>query len=460
MRHLLSLCFVCIATMTVEAAPRVTVTLKDYQADWTSQLKLGVTHTHLGIDHSDAKTASVNRAKQLLRNGSAIQNTHIIGWGVGDIHPTPSTYNWWSLDQRVNLMRSIGGPMSMTLAVAPGWMKASGDTFNMSERVLPQHYQNYANLAVEVAKRYPDVRTFQIWNEFKGFWSSSLNNWDYVAYTNFYNTVYDALKAYDPTLEVGGLYLVVQGTGSGTLGKSGTDTYDPIGSKDRQVIEYWLNNKHGADFIAVDRAIVDFHDTNSYTTDDRMKLTPWYGHIGRQLGEMTDLPIWWSEYYGGGGIGTQTQAAMFASIYKHMAESSIDTALMWNPNGASGDGSIGLFSDVRQTNGGNPYPLYTVHQAINDYFGEGTVLYETQVSSIWIEALVSPEWVMLVNKSSSAREVDYHGNLYMLAGYEVRFIPNAIVIPEPALGILWLSSTVLLSRRFRVHTTLEENISR
>lgn len=449
MKHLLCIFFLCISIVKAQAAPRVTVSLRDYEADWTSQLKLGVTHTHLGLDHADAKSGSVNRAKQLLRDGSALQNTHIIGWGVGDIHPSPTTYNWWSLDQRLNMMRSVGGPMSMTLAVAPGWMKASGNTFNMSERVLPEYYQDYAKLAVDVAKRYPDVRTFQIWNEFKGFWSTSLNNWDYIEYTNFYNTVYDALKAHDPTLQVGGLYLVVQGTGSGSMGKTGTDTYDPIGTKDRQVIEYWLNHKHGADFIAVDRAIIDFHDTNTYTTDDRMKLTPWYSKISRQLGAMTDLPIWWSEYYGGGGIGTQTQAAVFASIYKHMAESGVDTALMWNPNGASGDGSIGLFSDVRQTSGGSALPLYTVHQAINDYFCEGTLLYETQVSSIWIEALVSPDWLMLVNKSSGAREVDYHGYIYNLAGYEVRFIPNPVPVPEPAISLLWLSSMVWMTRYSR-----------
>ena len=41
-----------------------------------------------------------------------------------------------------------------------------------------------------------------MWNELKGFWNARLNRWDYEAYTAFYNTVYDALKAYDPTLHV------------------------------------------------------------------------------------------------------------------------------------------------------------------------------------------------------------------------------------------------------------------
>ena len=73
----------------------------------------------------------------------------------------------------------------------------------------PEHYADFANLAVDVARRYPQVRHFVVWNELKGFFGADRNRWDIQSYTELYNTVYRALKAYDPTLRVGGPYVVM-----------------------------------------------------------------------------------------------------------------------------------------------------------------------------------------------------------------------------------------------------------
>jgi hypothetical protein len=123
------------------------------------------------------------------------------------------------------MAREVGVPIVITLCGAPDWMKgleAGRTDWRSIERFpLQEHYEDFTKLAVEVAKRYPDVQYFQIWNEFKGLWSNDKidingipGQWRFEDYTELYNQVYDALKADNPKLKVGGLYLVVEGTGS------------------------------------------------------------------------------------------------------------------------------------------------------------------------------------------------------------------------------------------------------
>lgn len=400
----------------------VKVNVNRYRPAGVSSLELGVTHTHVGIDRWDAKPEAVARAKELLRPTIRWQNTHIIGWGTGDVNPSPGVYRWDSLDARIGLMREIGAPMIVTLCTCPGWMKASGKTWNMEEAPTPEHYDDFARLCVKVAARYPDVRYYQVWNEFKGFWSRELGNWDCERYTTLYNKVYDALKAQDPRLKVGGLYLVIQGDGGVDLGKAGRDTYRPIGERDRNVINYWLANKHGADFICLDRGVKDFHDPNEYTAGDLMRLIHWYGKVGRQVRECTSLPIWWSEYYGCGVGGTKRLAAAFASIYRHMIGGDASVALLWNPN--QGEGEIGhyLFTDVRKPDGGRPVPHYEVFRMVAEHFAAGTELCAAESSSEDVEVLASAKKTMLINKRPSPVTVGLNGKEMTLAAYEVRLV--------------------------------------
>ncbi len=427
------------------AAEPVIVSLPDRISDRTSRMTLGITHTHLGLDQSGADDPAKARAIDLLNATVGIQNTHFLGWGVGDINPSEGVYDWGSLDRRVDLMNQIGGPQMMTIGLAPTWIKGTPNAFGnngeyFTKRPLSDKHDEFAALALEVAKRYPHIRTFQVWNEMKGYWDESANNWDYADYTNMYNAVYDTLKAYDPTLEVGGLYLVVEGTGSQSRGYTGRDTFDPIGGRNRQVIDYWLENMSGADFIAVDRGLIDFHDPNQpdYTVEDRMALTRWFGEITRDLGELTDLPVTWSEYYAGGP--DEANHTLFALTYKHMIEAGVDRALLWNPN--EGETSNTLFSDVRNSNGGQPNKHYDVYAMIAEYFGEGTVLFDADVSSEDVEVLVSPTHTMLINKTDGFLAIDLFGRGVLLRPYEVKLEAYAVPEPTAAAALIVLAAAV------------------
>ncbi len=413
--------------LPVHAAEPVKITIHRNDPGFTSQITLGITHTHLSMDRTGKNAARVvpeaaQRAKDAVAAVSGIQNSHIIGWGAYDINPEPGVYKWESLDARVDYMRSMKQPMVLTLCTAPGWMKVRGDTWKMEDRPKRECFDDFAGLCVEVAKRYPDVRAYQVWNEFKGFWNNQKNNWDVEEYTEMYNKVYDALKAYDPALKVGGFYLVIQGTGSVPLGKSGVDTYNPVGSKDRYCLEYWVKNKHGADFVCLDRGVRDYHDNNKYTIEELASLLHWYQDVGKQVYDVAKLPIWWAEYYAAGGKegGNAAVAAFEASIYANMIRGHTEVALLWNP--VAGEISHGIVSNITDEDGGRPLPHYDVFKMINEHFGKGTQIIPATSTSPMIDVLATKEKAMIVNLQNQPAKVSVDGREISLKEYDVQLI--------------------------------------
>jgi hypothetical protein len=429
------------------AAAHVTVTVDRTTPAGPSQLALGVTHTQYSLDPSGDPTA-VASGKALLAAATVYQNQSIYGWGATNPEPSPGVYDWSNLDQRLNLIRATGGTPVITLCCAPDWM-TSLDTPTSSDPRLPPtmaHYADFANLARQVALRYPDVKYYQVWNEMKGFWNSATNNWDYAAYTSMYNAVYDALKAVSPDIKVGGPYLVLEGTGASSLGVPATwATADPITARNRQVLTYWLANKHGADFVCVDHAVVQpTQDTNSYTEAQLLQLTHWFSDILTQLRSLTTLPIWFAEDYfdpildAGVNYDHSFQAVIQASILYHEVVGGAAVALHWQPQGVSTKAYQGdqesLFSDTRVAGGGQPFPFYGVFKAIHDDFPPGTQLYQARSSSPDVAVLASATQTLLLNKRPSSTTVSVDGTLLTLAGYDVRVLAaSGLQAPRPRL---------------------------
>ncbi len=403
---------------TVLFAEPVTVTVNHDKTLLTSQFKIGTTHTHGFWEYGNNQ--AVNRVRDLLIEGIAFQNQHIMGWGVGNPEPEPGNYKWNDLDHRVELMRDIGTPMSITFCQAPGWMKGTDD-WDMEQEVLDEYVSDFADLCQRVAERYPDVNYFQVWNELKGYWSSSLNNWDYQRYTEMYNAVYEAVKSVRPDALIGGPYIVIQGDGAVEIGKTGRDTFVPLGGRDRTFLEYWLENKTSADFICMDYGLIDYHDPNNYTHDEQMQLTRFLGKWIRDIRAMTDLPIVISEFYGGADASDPDfTAANHASCYLQALIDGASLALQWNPE--QGELDNYLFTDTEASDGGQPAPHYHVVKAINDYFSEGTEILETTSSSEWIEVVASDQKTMLINKKDEPVSVQVNGTLIELDRYKVRVI--------------------------------------
>jgi hypothetical protein len=292
----------------------------------------------------------------------------------------------------------------------------------------PEYYDDFAELARQVALRYPDVRYYLVWNELKGFWNSSARDWDFTAYTRLYNEVYDALKSVDPDLKVGGPYMIIEGTG--TERANSPPTAKPIIQRNLRGLEYWLGNKRGADFIALDRGLRDFHDSTSYSDAELLALTSQYARVVQQVQARTALPIWFVEDGFVGSPDWDLQAVGLASVLLHELRSGVAVSLRWapqaQPNAPNRGNDQNLFTDTTKPGGGQPLPNYDVYRAFNQTFPPGTTLYKIASSSPDVEALASDSAVLLLNKRPRPVTVGLNGDLLCLGRYDVAVIRIAV----------------------------------
>lgn len=403
----------------------VTVHIDRRQPAGVCRLELGVTHTQNDLDAARANLQAVARVKRLLSAVCRYQVEPIMGWGADNPEPSPGVYNWESLDRRLALIRSMHAIPVITLCAAPDWMKGGTagrtDWSKIEVAPVPEHYADFAALAKQVARRYPDVHYFQVWNEFKGFWDDPHHNWDYAHYTAMYNQVYDALKSVNPAIKVGGPYLVVEGTG---LNPGAWFGVPPITARNRQVIDYWLQHKHGADFLVLDRSLTDKeHDPAAYPAAQVLAQTHYFGDIVRQVRARTNLPVWWAEYYGAEGISDPAFiAAEFASCYFHMATAGTpQVGFLWGFFQREG-GGYQLFTDVQQPNGGQPTAHYRLFRIFHDDFPPGTPFYRATSDALIVEVLASATHTLLINKQAAQIWVDLDGKRLTLNRYEVRLL--------------------------------------
>jgi hypothetical protein len=396
----------------------------------SSTLSLGVTHTEFTAD-DPSPSGPVLAARKILSAAAQFQNQHIVGFGAGQTEPQPGVYDWSRLDRRMALIRATGGVPVLTLCCTPDWMTGRGardPDHPMQVAPDPQHFGDYANLAAQVARRYPDVKFFQVWNEFKGFWSREQRGWDYVGYTNFYNQVYDAVKRVSPGAKIGGPYVVV-GLMEGREGRRGSASpirgpYGIVDERSLDIVQYWLAHKHGADFLTIDgRSYKTRPGDPTQAFDD----TQYYADVDRWLRAHTDLPIWWAEWYSADDTMSDTlQNALEATTLMRMAPT-VSVALRWKPEGEASDGPSGdkesLWSDTRRPDGGKPFPFAATSTRFRECFPPGAPLFDVRANPPRVaEALASDRCVMIVNQRAAPVAVAVQGRLLTLQPYEVAFM--------------------------------------
>jgi hypothetical protein len=259
---------------------------------------VGVTHTQYSGTYPSPQ---VTAATSLLAAQSMPQNQYLMGWGVGNPEPSPGVYDWSGLDRRMDLIRQTHGIPVLTLAGAPDWMKGgqpgTTDWSEINTAPTKSHYGDFAALAAAAAKRYPQVRYFQVWSELKGFYDSGAQRWDYEGYTDLYNAVYDAVRAVRPDAQIGGPYVVLDTWSTRQASPAPSDLSGPWGVVDQRaldVVDYWNAHKHGAQFLAVD-ASTGTRDQGLVT--DPFDATALFTAATDWLVRRTGLPVWWSEFY-------------------------------------------------------------------------------------------------------------------------------------------------------------------
>ena len=336
---------------------------------WAQQpgpLDLGVTHTQDSLNPGEPDAAR-QRGTDILSHDAAIwQNIHLMGFGTENPEPSPGVYDWDTLDQRMKLVEDTGGKTVLTACCSPDWMKGGEagqtDWDELETAPLPEHFDDYAALVAQTVQRYPQIQRVLVWNEFKGFYDDQDNRWDYESYTQLYNKVYTAVKAVRSDVAVGGPYVVLTSLEPGSTDTS-KDVHGPWGAADQRaldVVDYWLANNVGADFVAVDGSSAirdeDGPPTVEVGAQKFADLTNW-------IHQRTDLPVWWAEFYPdvpdgekGGASSPASTAATLATVAAY-AQSGVSAALLWGPQGSDSLDYAALWTDATEDDGGRPTPL-------------------------------------------------------------------------------------------------------
>ncbi|GAA0366410.1 xylan 1,4-beta-xylosidase [Actinoallomurus spadix] len=382
----------------------------------------GFTHTDYSADVGPAG----GTAATAIARRAVLQNQHIMGWGAGNPEPAPGTFDFRSLDRRMAYIRRTHGVPVITLCCAPDWMKGgrAGRTDWSRLEVAParDHYRDFAALAATVARRYPDVRHFAVWNELKGFFDQTADRWRYEDFTDLYNTVYDAVKAVNPRIQVGGPYIPMY---SFVGGGHRSALRGPWGSVDQRVIDaidYWLAHKHGADFIAVDGPTAS-DDRDVYP--DEVTALGKLGAIDAWLRSKTDLPIWWDEYY----VEPQSlpwtedkRVAVNAAALIELARTGVSTVLYWNNEAQDARCQGCLWISTLVANGGAPGGMLTLVQDFARWFPAGTPLIGLSSADRRVRVLAQPHRVVAVNVSDRRVRTRIDGRRLTFAPYEIRWL--------------------------------------
>lgn len=339
-------------TSPVDTVPAPTTTRRTIPTD---RLVVGWTHTQYSIDPDNSPAAN-DAAIDILRELAPVQNQHIMGFGTLNPEPSKGVYDWASLDYRMAAIRRSGAIPIITLCCAPDWMKGgkAGHTdWNRIEAApLPAFFDDFANLSAEVAKRYPDVDYFLVWNELKGFFDNAKNRWQYELYVELYNKVHAAVKEVRPTAKIGGPYVVVDTVADANRSSHPSSLGGSWGVFDQRpldVIDYFLEHATGADFIVIDGGL---RPKNAALTTDPASAVDKFGAIQDWLRTRTKLPIWWAEFYPQ-PTDKMDDATLVSSTLRALDEVAAHdgaVVLLWGPNCTGSTTGLCLFSDTRRGN--------------------------------------------------------------------------------------------------------------
>jgi len=341
------------------------------------------------------------------------------GDGVDDPEPTPGTYDWSSLDARIRQLAPSHLPIVLKVFNAPGWMKTRSGP---KAPVDPSHYQDFADLAVAAARRYPQIRYFEIWNELWGY-RPGAGAWDYRGYTDLYNTVYTALKSYDPQLQVGGPYAPFPPATSPRFASSLQGPWGAVDQRSLDAVTYWLHHKAGADFIVVDGRT----SQPTQVPKDPASATQMFAAITQWIRSQTTLPIWWNEWYAESArLGPAEWAAVSTDALLQLASSGASMANLYQAGYVS---NAVDYPQLVQRHGIAPTPglwlqgsdrptaLAPVFQVLQDHLYGSDVRLSSPIPGV--EALTGGSHFVAVDLDGASHTVSVVGRSLTLAPWQI-----------------------------------------
>jgi hypothetical protein len=300
--------------------------------------------------------------------------------------PNASNTHLSAIASRLKLITRAGGVPVITLIQAPAWMYTgcSEGSVNGTEDIninspkvkpfqlppCPANYQSFANLAAYIAQSFPQVKYFLVWSEMRDFNNPATKAYDAASYTTMYNDVYTAIKKVRPNALIGGPYASMTAYATQQPNTDSSTLHGDWGWMDpnmQNVLAYWLQNKVGAQFIAVDGrtevASVDVPNGSSgaannpngnASTTDPLTASGVYTAVDQWIKSQSPLPIWWVESHiapASGWTEAQGAAARVATLAL-MNSSQASVGMQWQPQQESDWPDEGLWTSTETAGGG------------------------------------------------------------------------------------------------------------
>lgn len=411
-----------------------------------SKFELGYTATQNSFDTWGDATA-VALGNTLVNEAMGWRNQHMVSFGTGPLEETIGTVDYGDLDYRINTVMASASHVNITLAMAPWWMSPTGTSGTTDYALIntvaptPAHRAEFAALAAGVAARYPKVRTFHMWNEFKGLWNDALNRPDYEGYVDLYNQTWAAVKAVRPDAKIGGPYTVMLQSG-GTQSNPSTELAGPWGAADQRTIDsikYWLANKTGADFI--------LFDGGNMVVDNIQLVSPFAAAKQIMAATMTwlrglnpttypgcdTLPVVWAEYYMWGDHWNNTQPSHAQTVATWTVgaiatiKAGYSRSFIWEAQGDNnGDlapySPIAVVKNTLVSGGGTATELQPVAKILYEHFSVGAPIYAPTQTNANIDVIGTTNKALLVNMTGSSQTTAGFSPSQTLSAWEVRLV--------------------------------------
>jgi hypothetical protein len=305
-------------------------------------------------------TKGVAAARKVMSKFSGtLMDQAIYGFGADvDPEPAPDKFDMSDIARRLRLIESSGGTPVLTLAGAPPWMHPTS-TDSLAPPT-PSDDEDFATLCAHIARSFPKVKYFVVWDGLSGFWSSTLHTWNVGTYVALFNDVTTAIHAVRPTAVVGGPYVPVAASLHQQRGSAAT-VRGPFGFVAQgvlQTVSYWLAHEVGAGFIALDGTTADAATRTGAL--DAVTASGLYAAFDSWIAARTKLPIWWlgSQIEPAGWNPAQGAAARVATLAQ-MAASGARVGMQYQPQDKTGWSDEGLWTSTKLGGGGKATTLAT-----------------------------------------------------------------------------------------------------
>lgn len=155
-------------------------------------------HTRL-ID--EVEEWKIQKSLELAQEMGVTAIVEFFPWAY--IEPSPGQYDWQQADKIMMHANHLNIRVIARLGLVPAWALGAEEDRQTSNYLIPEYDADFANFATRFAERYSDqIQQIIIWNEPNLSFEWGFQAVDSGRYVDLLRTVYPAIKAVQPQMQV------------------------------------------------------------------------------------------------------------------------------------------------------------------------------------------------------------------------------------------------------------------